>query len=87
MVRSIADKADPSTKKRLLDLAEGYQDRVGCLSRAIVRPTNLPVMRDLIWPNSWGFSVRVLTAGTVAAGILYFQNTNNGNLRGRRQVE
>ena len=50
---------------------------------APVRPTNLPLMRDLIRPNSWDFSVRVLTAGTVAVEILYFRDTvfNNGNLR------
>ena len=47
VVRSLADKADSSTKKRLLDLAERYEDRLGRPSRAIARPINLPVMREL----------------------------------------
>ena len=33
-VRSIADKADPFTKKRLLALAESYDARLGRPSRA-----------------------------------------------------
>ena len=36
-VRSIADKADPFTKKRLLDLAESYDRRIGQPSRGTVR--------------------------------------------------
>src|SRR5438067_1953708 len=35
VVRSIADKADPSTRKRLLDLAERYEDRLGRPARAM----------------------------------------------------
>jgi len=36
-VRSIADNADPFTKKRLLNLAERYEDRVGLVHRAASR--------------------------------------------------
>jgi hypothetical protein len=36
-VRSIADKADPFTKKRLLDLAESYDAKVGRPSRGTTR--------------------------------------------------
>jgi hypothetical protein len=36
-VRSIANKADPFIKKRLLDLAEGYEGRVGRPSRGTTR--------------------------------------------------
>ena len=34
-IRAIADKADPFTKKRLLDLAESYDSRLGRPSRAV----------------------------------------------------
>jgi hypothetical protein len=43
-VRSIADRADPFTKKRLLDLAERYEGSLGRPSRATARLTNLPAM-------------------------------------------
>ena len=36
-VRSIADKADPFTTKRLLDLAESYEGRIGRPSRGTTR--------------------------------------------------
>lgn len=44
-VRDLADKADPFTKKRLLDLAEKYDLKIGKPSRAsrmIERSTPLP---------------------------------------------
>ena len=44
-VRDLADKADPFTKKRLLDLADKYDVKAGKPSRAskiIERPTPLP---------------------------------------------
>lgn len=34
-VRALADKADPFTKKRLLALAESYEQRIGRPSRAV----------------------------------------------------
>jgi hypothetical protein len=40
-VRNIAAKADPFTKKRLLDLAESYDARIGRPSRAV---RQLPVV-------------------------------------------
>jgi hypothetical protein len=36
-VRSIADRADPFTKKRLLDLAESYEARIGRPFRGATR--------------------------------------------------
>jgi nucleoside 2-deoxyribosyltransferase len=44
-VRAIADRADPFTRKRLLDLAERYELKTGKPSRAtrsLDRPTPLP---------------------------------------------
>ena len=43
-VRSIADKADPFTKKRLLDLAEKYDGSIGRPSLATTRLMIPPVM-------------------------------------------
>lgn len=43
-VRSIADRADPFTKKRLLDLAERYEGSLGRSSGTPARLTNLPTM-------------------------------------------
>jgi hypothetical protein len=43
--RGIAENADPFTKRRLLDLAEKYEDRLGLPSRAsrtLRLPTGLP---------------------------------------------
>jgi hypothetical protein len=40
-VRALADKADPFTKRRLLDLAESYDARLGRPSRA-TRQLKLP---------------------------------------------
>lgn len=43
--RSLAEKADPFTKRRLLDLAERYEDRLALPSRAsrtLRLPTGLP---------------------------------------------
>jgi hypothetical protein len=43
-VRDLADKADPFTKKRLLDLADNYDRKAGKpprASRRIERPTPL----------------------------------------------
>ena len=39
--RSLAEKADQFTKRRLLDLAEKYEDRLGRSSRA-VRTLGIP---------------------------------------------
>jgi hypothetical protein len=44
-VRAIADRADPFTRKRLLDLAERYESKAGKPSRAtrsLDRPIPLP---------------------------------------------
>jgi hypothetical protein len=44
-VRDLADKADPFTRKRLLDLADSYDARGGGpsrASRAIERPLPIP---------------------------------------------
>jgi hypothetical protein len=43
--RSLAEKADQFTKRRLLDLAEKYDDRSG-------RPSGLPYSRNAIWLGS-----------------------------------
>jgi hypothetical protein len=40
--RDLAEKADQFTKRRLLDLAEKYEDRLGRPSRA-VRSLKIPV--------------------------------------------
>lgn len=43
IVRDLADKADPFIKRRLLDLAEQYDRRVGRPSQATkTLPSNLP---------------------------------------------
>jgi hypothetical protein len=42
-VRAIADRADPFTKKRLLDLAERYDLRAGKPSQA-TRSLNRPIL-------------------------------------------
>jgi hypothetical protein len=34
LVRSLAEKADPFTKKRLLELADSYEGRIGMTSKA-----------------------------------------------------
>jgi len=34
LIRSMAEKADPFTKKRLLELADSYEDRIGNTSKA-----------------------------------------------------
>jgi hypothetical protein len=44
-VRALADKADPFTRKRLLDLAERYDAKLGRPSRA-TRQLRLPDMTD-----------------------------------------
>ena len=44
-VRAMADKADPFTKKRLLDLAERYDAKLGRPSRA-TRQLRLPDVTD-----------------------------------------
>jgi hypothetical protein len=47
-VRDLAGKADPFTKKRLLDLADRYEVKAGNPSRAsriIERPTPLPTSK------------------------------------------
>jgi hypothetical protein len=48
-VRAIADKADPFTKKRLLDLAERYDAKLGRPSRA-TRQLRLPDVREQTAP-------------------------------------
>jgi len=50
-VRALADKADPFTRKRLLDLAERYDARLGRPSRA-TRQLLLPDMPDAGQANS-----------------------------------
>jgi hypothetical protein len=42
LVRSLADKADPFTKVRLLKLAERYDDRLGLQSKT-VRENKTPI--------------------------------------------
>ncbi len=42
-VRTIAENADPFTKKRLLALAEGYDSRLGRPSRATRQLQQLPI--------------------------------------------
>jgi hypothetical protein len=44
-IRAMADKADPFTKKRLLDLAERYDAKLGRPSRA-TRQLRLPDVGD-----------------------------------------
>jgi hypothetical protein len=44
-IRAMADKADPFTKKRLLDLAERYDAKLGRPSRA-TRQLRLPDVAD-----------------------------------------
>jgi len=44
-VRALADKADPFARKRLLDLAERYDAKLGRPSRA-TRQLRLPDTRD-----------------------------------------
>jgi hypothetical protein len=46
-VRAIADKADPFTKRRLLDLADAYDVRLGKPSRAVreLKSTAVPTTR------------------------------------------
>jgi hypothetical protein len=34
LVRSLAEKADPFTKRRLLELADSYEGRIGMTSKA-----------------------------------------------------
>jgi len=34
LVRAIAEKADPFTKRRLLELADSYEGRIGLTSKA-----------------------------------------------------
>jgi len=34
LVRSLAEKADPFTKRRLLELADSYEGRIGLTSKA-----------------------------------------------------
>ena len=54
-VRAIADKADPFTKKRLLDLAERYDATPGRPSRA-TRQLKLPDVREYVAPANTGKS-------------------------------
>ncbi len=50
-IRAMADKADPFTKKRLLDLAERYDAKLGRPSRA-TRQLRLPDVADHTGANT-----------------------------------
>jgi hypothetical protein len=59
--RRVAENADQFTKRRLLDLAAKYDDRLDRPSRALrtvtvpasLREANLPLTRRLISVNGW----------------------------------
>jgi hypothetical protein len=47
-IRNLAEKADPSIKRRLLDVAVSYENRLGRSSQATVRLlSNLPSEKNL----------------------------------------
>lgn len=53
--RSLAEVADQFTKRRLLDLAEKYEDRLGLparASRSLRLPTRLPAERMQLPPDA-----------------------------------
>jgi hypothetical protein len=48
IVRELAERADPFIKKRLLDLAERYAERLRLPSRAVRKPTTIPSLPNVL---------------------------------------